>query len=329
MPEEFDLPLPPPPFADQLPSEYASDQPRSAAQRLDRWQRKLLDLTLRNQLLNFRPGRSSVPFLCPPLSRLEDRLASGRRVTLVSLSDHIPAATQDYEESLSAAATNPHFMADAVGRGELPADLSPEELTRRLTVLYRRSRNDLAEGGSNTLFLAIGFLRWKQSTTDQRSFVAPLLLLPVSLVRRNARSAFQLVSHEDDVRVNSTLLQMLRQDFSADLQYLESDRPRDDEGIDVQRLLQQIRADVRELPGFEVLEDAALSTFSFAKYLVSETFTLSFKVLCVNIVMRFCRIKECCVPSLYLIFYRYNTTAINLKDTINQLLLQLSYRFRF
>lgn len=268
VPEEFDLPLPPPPFADQLPSEYASDQPRSAAQRLDRWQRKLLDLTLRNQLLNFRPGRSSVPFLCPPLSRLEDRLASGRRVTLVSLSDHIPAATQDHEESLSAAATNPHFMADAVGRGELPADLSPEELTRRLTVLYRRSRNDLAEGGSNTLFLAIGFLRWKQSTTDQRSFVAPLLLLPVSLVRRNARSAFQLVSHEDDVRVNSTLLQMLRQDFSADLQYLESDLPRDDEGIDVQRLLQQIRADVRELPGFEVLEDAALSTFSFAKYLM-------------------------------------------------------------
>lgn len=258
-----------------LPSLPETVQPSTAEQRLDRWQRRLLDLTLRNQLLNFRPGRQSVPFPCPPLSAIEDRLASGKRLTLMSLPEHFPRADIAPDSSieisdLRSAAT---FMAAAVQQGELAADLSSEELTRRLTRLYRRSRNDLSEGGSNTLFLAIGFLRWRQQTTDQRSLLAPLLLLPVRLIRRNARAPFQLASHEDEVRVNSTLLQMLRQDFAAALPALESELPRDEAGIDVPRLLQRIRDDVRALPGFEVLENAALSTFSFAKYLMWKDLT--------------------------------------------------------
>lgn len=258
-----------------LPSIPETAQHTTAEQRLDRWQRRLLDLTLRNQLLNFRPGRQSVPFSCPPLSAIEDRLAAGKRLTLVSLPEHFPRADGTAESSteisdLRAAGT---YMAEAVQQGELAADLSSEELTRRLTRLYRRSRNDLSEGGSNTLFLAIGFLRWRQQTSDQRSFLAPVLLLPVRLIRRNARAPFQLSSHEDEVRVNSTLLQMLRQDFAAALPSLEAELPRDEAGIDVPRLLQRVREDVRALPGFEVMENAALSTFSFARYLMWKDLT--------------------------------------------------------
>ncbi|MEX0975258.1 MAG: DUF4011 domain-containing protein [Bacillota bacterium] len=46
--------------------------------RLDQWERRLLDLSLRNPLLNFRPTSGSIPLLCPTLSALEDALAEGQ-----------------------------------------------------------------------------------------------------------------------------------------------------------------------------------------------------------------------------------------------------------
>src|SRR5690606_15805501 len=46
-----DLPLPPAPSFDELPAEAVAVKPTTAAGRIDRWQKKLLDLTLRNRLL--------------------------------------------------------------------------------------------------------------------------------------------------------------------------------------------------------------------------------------------------------------------------------------
>ena len=91
------------------------------------------------------------------------------------------------------------------------------ELEKRLVTLYRSSKRDMAEGGSNTLFLAIGFLRWRQKANDKKSFRAPLLLMPVKMVRRGRQSLFHLQRHEDETRFNSTLIQLLKKDFGLDL----------------------------------------------------------------------------------------------------------------
>jgi Protein of unknown function (DUF4011) len=45
--------------------------------RLEHWRRKLLDLSLRNKLLNFRETKKNIPILCPNLPALEDALAGG------------------------------------------------------------------------------------------------------------------------------------------------------------------------------------------------------------------------------------------------------------
>ena len=50
--------------------------PPTAKTRLEKWQRKLLDLTLRNKLLNFKgEGRKSVKFFSPDSAALEDKIA--------------------------------------------------------------------------------------------------------------------------------------------------------------------------------------------------------------------------------------------------------------
>ena len=102
--------------------------------RVRRWTQKLLDLSLRNRLLNVRDGKQFIPLFCRDVCTLEDRLAESETVQL----------EQGDPEDVFLAST-----------------LTVEETRKRLTALYRQAKTDLEEGGVNTLFLAVGFLKWR------------------------------------------------------------------------------------------------------------------------------------------------------------------------
>lgn len=264
------IPLPSVPDIDHIMTVMPEEKPSTPAGRVERWQRKLLDLSLRNRLLNFKSSKQSVPFLCPNVHQLEDRLASGSKLRIISLTEHNPIGERDATLHFQKTRkdVDVEFALSALSRGELTAKLDPHELSGRLTELYRKAKNDLAEGGTNTLYLAVGFLRWKRKQDDPNFYYAPLLLVPVKLIRKSAVSPFQLAHHEDEVRFNATLIQMLKKDFDQDLTYFESDLPRDANGIDVVQVMQRMRIAVRDITGFEVVDETALATFSFAKYLM-------------------------------------------------------------
>lgn len=253
-----------------LPPDIVEVKPTTAQGRIDRWQKKLLDLTLRNRLLNFPDTKQTIRFLCTDIAALEDRLADGAAMRLISLPEHNPLGERDpalYRE-MRGRDLHRDFAAEALSRNELGSPLDGNALEARLTELYRRVRNDFAEGGANTLFLAAGFLRWKRKSDDERSYRAPLLLIPVKLERRSAGAQFSLRFHEDEPRFNATLLQFLEAEFDLKLPQFATELPRDGSGVDVARLLAAMRAAVRDVPGMEVIDETALSTFSFAKYLM-------------------------------------------------------------
>ncbi|WP_236549800.1 DUF3320 domain-containing protein [Profundibacterium mesophilum] len=249
-----------------LPAELAQEAPATPRGRIERWQGKLLDLSLRNRLLNFKPTKQTVPCLVPDLGALEDALAGGQSFRVYPMREEDPVGLRqvpaDERERIIASA-----VADAAARGQVPVDLDRNEMERRLLTLFRKAKSDVQEGGTNTLFLAVGFLRW-QREGDTQPYRAPLLLVPVKLERRSARSEFSIVHHEDDVRFNATLLEFLKRDFDLALPELEGELPRDGSGIDLPLIFRTMRMRVRDVPGFEVVEDVALSTFSFSKYLM-------------------------------------------------------------
>ncbi|HEY4202633.1 MAG TPA: DUF3320 domain-containing protein [Devosiaceae bacterium] len=264
------LPLPAAPSLGEGPAELVEVKPTTAAGRIDRWQRKLLDLTLRNRLLNFVDGRKTIPFLCADAAALEDMLAGGTAIRIISLPEQNPLGERDpalYRE-VHGKDLQQGFAAEALLRGELPSPLTGRDLDARLIELHRQAKNDLAEGGANTLFLAVGFLRWKKKPDDTRFYRAPLLLVPVKLERRSATSAFSLRYHEDEPRFNATLLQFLEGEFDLRLPQFNGELPTDANGVDVPRLLMTMRQAVRDVPGMEVVDETALSTFSFAKFLM-------------------------------------------------------------
>lgn len=244
--------------------------PTSAQGRLERWQRKLLDLTTRNRLLNVKPGATVIRLLCPDPAGLEDRLADGANFRIVAAPQMEGEAGRDATLHLqrTGEVLDQAYARDALERGEILSLSPPDKLDAQLIELYRKTRLDLAEGGANTLFLAIGFLLWRKSESDTRHYRAPLLLLPVKLERRSVRSGVKLSAQGDEPRFNLTLLQMLRQDFDLDIPELSGPLPTDDSGIDVPRIWNLVRRAVRDTPGFEVAEDVVLSSFSFAKYLM-------------------------------------------------------------
>lgn len=238
--------------------------------RLQRWQRKLLDLTARNRLLHAPVGSSGIPLLCPNPGQLEDELADGKSFRIVAAPQMEGAAGRDTElhQSRTGEALDAAYASDALGRGEVLALLQEPKLDAQLIELFRKSNLDLAEGGSNTLFLAVGFLNWKKAATDTRVYRAPLLLLPVKLDRRSVRSGVRLSLLDDEPRMNLTLLEMLRQEFRLEVPELMAGLPTDGHGIDVARIWTAVRKAVRDTPGFEVAEDVQLGSFSFAKYLM-------------------------------------------------------------
>lgn len=247
------------------------NETETAETRLDHWKRKLLDLTKRNRLLNLKPSKTAIKLYCSNPAVLEDKLAEGKKITVIpmtKLSDQKNERDNVLFISRTGEDFKQRFVEEALQRDEIVSDIPQAELESGLIELYRKARLDLQEGGANTLFLALGVLKWKQSENEEQIYRAPLILVPIKLERRSAASPVRITHHEDEPVFNMTLLEMLRQDFDLKIPDLTGALPKDHSGVDVPLILETVRKAVRDIPGFEVVEEVVLSTFSFAKYLM-------------------------------------------------------------
>jgi very-short-patch-repair endonuclease len=102
-------------------------------------------------------------------------------------------------------------------RHGLPTALSADQLHRRLQRLFRDAKTAEEERGTSILFLIMGFLRWYEDERSEIPRHAPLLLVPVSLVRDPRRSTFDLKVRDDEITTNQALQERLRSDFALSL----------------------------------------------------------------------------------------------------------------
>lgn len=262
-------------------------EPEDANDRVAQWQRKLLDLTARNRLLNLPERSKHVPLFCPDPGALEDLLAAGKAIRISPIPDFEQGGrdAQLYEQQNNEDLRE-RYASEAMHSREVLSPLPKKKLEADLVDLYRKANTDMAEGGANTLFLALGFLKWKKTAEDPRSYRAPLILLPVKLKRKSALSGVTMIAHEDEPRFNLTLLELLSQDFDLNLPELDGDLPEDHSGIDVSGIWNHVRLAVKDIPGFEVTTDTAIGTFSFAKYLMWKDLTDRREQLSANAVVK-------------------------------------------
>ncbi len=97
--------------------------------------------------------------------------------------------------------------------------LAPDNFERTLSRIHDGWRSELQETGISTLFIAFGFLEWRESDSDTRPRHAPLLLVPAAIERVvvDGVYTYSLRAEPEELQVNVTLREFLLTEHQTDL----------------------------------------------------------------------------------------------------------------
>ncbi len=233
------------------------------------WERKLLDLSLRNNLLNLRVTQNTIQLISISLNSIEDALADGVEFQVLPKPNDWanPLSISGVYQAVNMSDPIVDLLKHELAHKRLRSYLTEGELSNAITKLYRSSRLSLEENGANTLYLVLGFLKWYETPKSELPRYAPLLLLPVEIIRKSAQKGYVIRSREEETLMNITLLEMLRQDFGMVISGLD-ELPRDESGVDVKRIFNIVRQGIMSQARWDIEEEAFLGTFSFNKFIM-------------------------------------------------------------
>jgi hypothetical protein len=239
---------------------------KSVTRVLDAARRKLLDTGTRNRLVHVNRTNARANCLNIINERADAVFAilrdGGRRMRFKALGQDKSGDAQEMRLALP----EPDLPAgsDRLTDGFLETPLGPEALARRLLRLATDARTAEEEQGLNILYLAIGFLRWRESPSSDMVRESPLILLPVQLVRNDRSSTYDIQCRDDDLSTNLPLHERLRHEFGISLPEVD-----EAEGWAPSDYFAQVADAVAGQPGWSVDADGMqLGFFSFAKLLM-------------------------------------------------------------
>jgi hypothetical protein len=247
------------------------------------WERKLLDLSLRNNLLNMRVTRSLIQLITPQLSEMEDLLSGNEELQLYPRPADWDNPQRDAGIYRRMNASDPltDLVRHELTQKRIRCYLQDAEAQQALTELYRNSKLSLEENGANTLYLVLGILKWYETDASERPRYAPILLMPVEILRKSAQKGYVIRSREEDTMANITLIEMMRQDFDIRVAGLET-LPRDEDGIDVKTAFNFFRHAILSQPRWDVEELSFIGHFSFSKFVMWNDIHTHADKLCSN-----------------------------------------------
>ncbi len=238
-----------------------------AVPKIVQWERKLLDLGLRNNLINLRFSKNLVPILANSLDEFEDSLSQGEDFSI------LPRPTdweikEDFDfENMHNVNQYAQLMASEFKNKRLRSVLPEAQLAKTMKTLYRNAKTALEENGANTLYLVLGILRWYENPRSNKARYAPVIMLPVEIVRRTGNKGYTLRLRDDEPQINVTILEKFKQDFGINISGLDP-LPIDDNGVDLRRVFTTLRKAMMGQDRWDVLESAYLGIFSFSQFVM-------------------------------------------------------------
>ncbi|MGJ9483654.1 DUF4011 domain-containing protein [Actinotignum sp. GS-2025f] len=248
--------------ADHLTLDTADPAPA----RVQRWKRELLDLTLRNRLLNIKPAKEVLEFevRAGMLADIDDRISRGDRITMRAqddLSDNrFLRGTTDVSDL-----SDSEVSSELSERGILFGHVTDYRYADFFKNLARTTKTLAEETGSANLYLMLGTMRY--TSKNGKDARAPLFLLPVRLRGGSGRSRFTIqADNSAEATPNHSLVEWLHQEHGVHITAL-SEPKLDDSGLDIDYVLREISAAlVRENLPFTVTRDAYLGIAKFSTF---------------------------------------------------------------
>jgi very-short-patch-repair endonuclease len=240
-------------------------QAEAVERKIQQCKERLIDLSLRNRLLNFKQTKSStLKIMEPRPAVIFDRLVKNEReYYLYELDEQRlpPDLEQDEKNSLP---SDDRSASNLRNSNELICEGNRARTARVLYALRSRALTELEERGTNVLFVALGFLRWSEIATSSFQLLSPLVLIPVRLERQRLRHRYQLSRVPEELVVNPALVLKLKNDFGIVLPEL----PENPEDADLETFLKLVRKATAHLAAWEVCEECQMGLFSFLKFMM-------------------------------------------------------------
>jgi hypothetical protein len=242
-----------------------------------RWLDSLLDLSLRNPLINYR-GSNSVRILSAPgiLGVLENLLQNSQTLSLApsrsskGSEESDESTILDVRGEVAGPGDSASRIAEALSKKIVITDF-PEDLHKsNLRKLASSAKTFVEETGSNGLYLALGTLNWsvKNSKGENQAVTSPLILVPVNIISKNrGREFFLSIDESSQVVPNFSLAEKLRRDLGINLEQLVN-LVEDESGVDIDGTFEYIRKTLAAagINNFRVDEKANLGIFNFSTY---------------------------------------------------------------
>ena len=269
---------------------------QNALQTLENLRMRLLDLTARNRLINYRYTKNGSLRI---IDELPDQLVETLLSDTVMRFEAIPEPTEEelidagyveYDEdsgelinlkrapgseewAKSLGFSTSYEVPEPTGEREakhsdnaIQTLLYPYEMESKLKSLHQTSGSAIQEMGANILYFAFGFLEWYDSG-QENARIAPLFLVPIrlekgSLNRTTNTYEYTVQYSGEDIIANLSLREKLREDFGLALPDLNEETTPENYFDQVKELI-----DANQ-PKWRVRRYASLALLNFSKLLM-------------------------------------------------------------
>lgn len=250
-----------------------NSEPNPVRRKLEEARKDLLDLSLRNTLLNFRDLKARGVHIVDELSTeiFQILVLEEKTMSFLPKLEEVAGEQEgvlEWNESVAfeQPADAPESFAERHVDTKLQTPYSNAKLQRRLLNTHYLGNSSIQERGINVLYLALGMLHWYEDASSDLLRRAPLVLVPVTLYRTNVQSRFKLKYSGTEPGGNHCLELKLKQDFAIDLPAFP-----ELEEIDFDSYFEAVALELAAKPRWSVEQnDISLGFFFFQKLLMYE-----------------------------------------------------------
>ncbi|MDR3223935.1 MAG: DUF4011 domain-containing protein [Methanobrevibacter sp.] len=262
--------------------------------------KNLLDMGMRNNLLNFKDLKRNIPIIDENPAELyqilvfeektmeflpnfdknndnEKKLISPSQVKLTdfykkedednknysNVENQVDELEEHENDILWSMSLNESDIPDKHKDLLLQTNLSEKELQKRLFGVSQNHKTILEEQGYNNLFLALGFLEWSEIDYVEGTHKAPLILIPVNMQRESVGSPFTIKWDNKDVQNNISLQYKLREQ-GINLPNFEEFDSKDN----IYHYFGKVEKAISSNENWKINQEIYLSSFDFKKFVM-------------------------------------------------------------
>lgn len=251
---------------------------KSLDKRILKWKEKLIDLTKRNRLLNFKSTKSStlriideqppevfralvtnmstMEFL--PIVINEENVSEEERKSIEELNEGVEFKPKEFQK----------YEIDNLDEKHLDKFLqtkrSKDDLKKVLGKISTTAKSTNDDLGYNVLFLALGSIIWYEADNSEEKFEAPVLLIPVEIKRKSINDPYTIKYNEDSIILNPALILKFKRDFGINLEDISIE----EDEMDPIEIFSQVQEKIKTKNRWKLLNNIYIGLFSFAKFVM-------------------------------------------------------------